>query len=165
MVHGDTRARTGLTTFLLASSALVWVSAVIVMGILAYAVSRGWGGDHVIYELVIVSHRIPSSTSCSQYLSNTNTDAQQSVLTTAFFPLAFFLVVSPGFILLFNLIFSYLWVVAVSFTASDWSHSRSDLLLTVEAFSFIAFFFLFFNILYDWHYGFYRAGAHSRAVV
>ncbi|KAK3291425.1 uncharacterized protein B0H64DRAFT_408950 [Chaetomium fimeti] len=141
MVHGDTRARTGLTTFLLASSALVWVSAVIVMGILAYAVSRGWGGDHVIYELVI------------------------SVLTTAFFPLAFFLVVSPGFILLFNLIFSYLWVVAVSFTASDWSHSRSDLLLTVEAFSFIAFFFLFFNILYDWHYGFYRAGAHSRAVV
>jgi hypothetical protein len=52
--------------------------------------------------------------------------------------LAFFLVVSPGFILLFNLIFSYLWIVAVSFTASDWSYSRSDLLLTVEAFSFIA---------------------------
>jgi hypothetical protein len=141
MVRGETRARTGLTTFLLASSGLVWVSAVIVMGILAYLVSRGWGGDHVIYELVI------------------------SVLTAAFFPLAFFLVVSPGFILLFNLIFSYLWIVAVSFTASDWSYSRSDLLLTAEAFSFIAFFFLFFNILYDWHYGFYRAGTHSRAVV
>ncbi|KAH6842199.1 hypothetical protein B0I37DRAFT_345162 [Chaetomium sp. MPI-CAGE-AT-0009] len=141
MAHGDTRARTGLTTFLLASSALVWVSAVIVMGILAYLVSRGWGGDHVIYELVI------------------------SVLTTTFFPLAFFLVVSPGFILLFNLVFSYLWVVAVSFTASDWSKSQSNLLLTAEAFSFIAFFFLFFNILYDWHYGFYRAGARSRAVV
>lgn len=56
MVHGDTRARSGLTTFLLASSALVWVSAVIVMGILAYAVSVGMGGDHVIYELVVVSH-------------------------------------------------------------------------------------------------------------
>ena len=55
MVHGETRARTGLTTFLLASSGLVWVSAVIVMGILAYLVSRGWGGDHIIYELVIVS--------------------------------------------------------------------------------------------------------------
>jgi hypothetical protein len=59
-------------------------------------------------------------------------------LTTAFFPLAFFLVVSPGFILLFNLIFSYLWIVAVSFTASDWSRSQSSLLLTVEAFSFVA---------------------------
>lgn len=55
MARGDTRARTGLPTFLLASSALVWISAVIVMGILAYLVSRGWGGDHVIYELVIVS--------------------------------------------------------------------------------------------------------------
>jgi hypothetical protein len=62
MVHGDTRARTGLTTFLLASSALVWVSAVIVMGILAYLVSRGWGGDHIIYELVIVRRGILSST-------------------------------------------------------------------------------------------------------
>jgi hypothetical protein len=55
MARGDTRARTGLDTFLLASTALVWASAVIVMGILAYLVSRGWGGDHVIYELVIVS--------------------------------------------------------------------------------------------------------------
>ena len=59
MVHGDTRARTGLTTFLLASSALIWVSAVIVMGILAYLVSRSGGGDHIMYELVIVSHSTP----------------------------------------------------------------------------------------------------------
>jgi len=141
MVRGDTRACTGLTTFLLASSALVWVSAVIVMGILAYYVSLGYGGTHLIYDLVI------------------------AVLTTAFFPLAFLLVVSPGFILLFNLIFSYLWLVVVSFTASDWSHSHDSILLTAEAFSFIAFFFLFFNVLYDWHYGFYRPGAPSRAVV
>lgn len=55
MAYGETRARTGLTTFLLASSALVWVSAVIVLGILAYYVSNGWRGDHIIYELVIVS--------------------------------------------------------------------------------------------------------------
>jgi hypothetical protein len=54
MVRGENRARTGLSSFLLASSALVWVSSVIVMGILAYLVSRGWGGDHIIYELVIV---------------------------------------------------------------------------------------------------------------
>jgi hypothetical protein len=56
MVHGDTRARSGLSTFLLASSALIWISAVIVMGILAYLVSEGMGGDHVIYGLVIVSY-------------------------------------------------------------------------------------------------------------
>jgi hypothetical protein len=62
----------------------------------------------------------------------------QSVLTTAFFPLAFFLGIYPGYVLLFNLIFSYLWIVAVSFTASDWSRSHYDLLLTAEAFSFIA---------------------------
>jgi hypothetical protein len=62
----------------------------------------------------------------------------KSVLTTAFFPLAFFLRLYPGYVLLFNLIFSYLWIVVVSFTASDWTYSKSDLLLTAEAFSFIA---------------------------
>ncbi|KAL2140926.1 hypothetical protein VTI28DRAFT_3023 [Corynascus sepedonium] len=141
MVRGETRARTGLTTFLLASSALIWASAVSVMGILAYYVSLGWRGTHLVYDLVI------------------------AVLTTAFFPLAFFLVVSPGFILLFNLLFSYLWLVVVSFTASDWSRSNNDILLTAEAFSFIAFFLLFFNVLYDWHYGFYRPSVRTRAVV
>ncbi|KAL2016202.1 hypothetical protein VTK56DRAFT_4091 [Thermocarpiscus australiensis] len=141
MAWGETRARTGLSTFLLASSALVWISAVIVMGILAYLVSRGWGGDHVIYELVI------------------------AVLTTAFYLFAFFLGTYPGYVLLFNLIFSYLWLVAVSFTASDWSYSNSALLSTAEAFSFIAFFFLLFNVLYDWHYGFFRDGVRTRAVV
>ncbi|KAL2173020.1 uncharacterized protein P884DRAFT_303843 [Thermothelomyces heterothallicus CBS 202.75] len=140
MIHGDTRARTGLTTFLLASSALVWASAIIVMGILAYYVSLDYRGTHLIYSLVI------------------------AVLTSAFFPLAFFLVISPGFILLFNLIFSYLWLIVVTFIASDWSSSKNDKLLTVEAFSFIAFFFLFFNIIYDWHYGFFRPDVR-RAVV
>ncbi len=62
----------------------------------------------------------------------------QSVLTTAFYLLAFLLSAYPGYILLFNLIFSYLWIVVVSFTASDWSHSHDTLLLTAEAFSFIA---------------------------
>lgn len=62
MVRGEHRARTGLSAFALASSAFVWVSAVIVMGILAYLVSRGWGGDHVIYELVIV--RMPGPRHC-----------------------------------------------------------------------------------------------------
>ncbi|SPQ20717.1 1f5101a1-543c-4ed2-be0a-7af7dec7ea91 [Thermothielavioides terrestris] len=111
------------------------------MGILAYLVSKDWGGDHIIYELVI------------------------AVLTTAFYLLAFFFSAYPGHVMMFNLIFSYLWIVAVSFTASDWSYSHDALLLTAEAFSFIAFFFLFFNVLYDWHYGFNLGGARPRAVV
>jgi hypothetical protein len=44
----------GLSPFLFASTALVWISSVIVMGILAYLVSNGWRGDHVIYILTIV---------------------------------------------------------------------------------------------------------------
>lgn len=69
MVRGETRARTGLSTFLLASSALVWISAVIVMGILAYLVSNGWRGDHIIYELVIVSLGAPRP-SLGEYTEN-----------------------------------------------------------------------------------------------
>jgi len=134
MAHGTTRARTGLSTFLLVSSAIVWISAVIVLGILAYLVSKGWRGDHVIYTLVI------------------------SVLTTIFYLAAFFLAAYPGYVLLFNLIFSYLWIVVVSFLASDWTYSHSGLLNAAEAFAFIAFFFLLFNVLYDWHAGFYRHG-------
>lgn len=56
----------------------------------------------------------------------------------AFFLAAFFLRAFTGYVLLFNLIFSYLWLVAVAFTASDFSYADSALLHTVEAFSFIA---------------------------
>ena len=55
-----------------------------------------------------------------------------------FFLAAFFLTAFLGFYLMFNLIFSYLWLVAVVFTAEGYSHSNNNLLLTVEAFSFIA---------------------------
>lgn len=60
------------------------------------------------------------------------------MLTTAFLLFAFVLGARPGHVLMFNLIFSYLWIVAVSFTASDWTYSHDSLLLAAEAFSFIA---------------------------
>lgn len=107
--------RVGLSPLMLATNALIWISAVIVMGILSYFISLdNHQGDHVIYEEVI------------------------AVLTVFFFLAAFFLGAYPGYILLFNLIFSYLWLVAVAFTASDWTFANSALLHTVEAFSFIA---------------------------
>ncbi|KAK0708637.1 hypothetical protein B0H67DRAFT_497102 [Lasiosphaeris hirsuta] len=141
MAHGTTRARTGLSPFLMASNVLIWISAVIVMGILSYLISlNGNAGSRVIYMEVI------------------------SVLTVAFFLIAFFLGSYPGFILLFNLIFSYLWLVAVVFTAEGYTYSNSALLHTVEAFSFIAFFFLLFNVLYDWHLG-YRGRWRTSTVV
>lgn len=96
-----------------AFNVIVWISAVIVMGILSYLISLNNNqGSHVIYEEVI------------------------SVLTVAFYLAAFFL--GTGYVLIFNLIFSYLWLVAVAFTASDWTYAQSALLHAVEAFSFIA---------------------------
>ena len=68
-----------------------------------------------------------------------NTRRAQSVLTTAFFLFAFFVGAYAGFFLLFNLIFSYLWIVAVAFTAQAWSNNYVGALEhTVEAFCFIA---------------------------
>jgi hypothetical protein len=140
MVHRDTHSRVRLSPVLMATNVLIWISAVIVMGILSYLISlSGEAGRRVIYMEVI------------------------SVLTVVFFLAAFFLASIAGFFLLFNLIFSYLWLVAVVFTAESYSNSNSNLLLTVEAFSFIAFFLLFFNVLYDWNYG-YRM-RRSTAVV
>jgi len=121
----------GRSPFYFVSNLIIWVSAVIVMGIVSYLISLNNNqSDHIIYEEVI------------------------SVLTVVFFLVAFFLGPYAGFILLFNLIFSYLWLVAVVFTVQDFTYSRNALLHTVEAFSFIAFFFLLFNILYDWNFGY-----------
>ncbi|OTA99073.1 hypothetical protein M426DRAFT_325473 [Hypoxylon sp. CI-4A] len=132
MARGNT-ARFALPPFVLFSNILIWISAVIVMGIISYFISLNpnYVPAHLIYEEVI------------------------SVLTVAFFLISFLLGTYPGYILLFNTIFSYLWLVSVVFTAQDWSYEyASSLDHTVEAFSFIAFFFLFFNVIYDWEFGF-----------
>ncbi|KAF3056427.1 hypothetical protein GL218_06415 [Daldinia childiae] len=132
----------GLPPFFLISNALIWISAVIVMGIISYFISlNNYVSGHIIYEEVI------------------------SVLTVAFFLVSFIIGSYPGSILIFNVIFSYLWLVAVVFTAEDWSSDYAgELAHTVEAFSFIAFFFLFFNVIFDWHYGF-RGHVRSTSAV
>jgi hypothetical protein len=53
--HTTTTRRSGHSALSMAFSALAWISAVIVMGVLAYLVSRDWRGDQIIYVLVIVS--------------------------------------------------------------------------------------------------------------
>ena len=114
-------ARVGLSPILMGTTVLAWISAVIVMGILAYLISvqrsNGYDtypGDHTVYELVV------------------------AVLTTAGLLAGLVLGAFAGFFLLFNLIFSYLWIVVVAFVASDYTYANSALLHTVEAFSFIA---------------------------
>lgn len=48
-------ARTGLPPFFLISNAIVWISAVINMGILSYFIKNSsYVGRHIIYEEVIV---------------------------------------------------------------------------------------------------------------
>ncbi|RYP25731.1 hypothetical protein DL768_011426 [Monosporascus sp. mg162] len=132
----------GLPPFLLFSNILIWCSAVIVMGIVSYFISQS---TYSVGRLLIYTEVI-------------------SVLTVAFFVASFLLGNSPGYSLLFNIIFSYLWLVAVVFTAESWSHSSAGALAhTVEAFCFIAFFFLVFNIFHDWNLGF--GGARSRSAV
>ncbi|PKS05141.1 hypothetical protein jhhlp_008508 [Lomentospora prolificans] len=121
----------GLSPLFLATNVIIWISAVIVMGIVSYWFSTNLHQpDSIIYMEVI------------------------SVLTTAFFLGAFFLAPFLHFLHLFNLIFSYLWLVVVVFAASMFTHARSAQAHAVEAFSFIAFFALFFNVLYSWHLGY-----------
>jgi hypothetical protein len=53
--------RVGTPAPMMASNVLVWISAVIVMGILSYFLSLNRDqGDHVIYEEVIVSQSLKS---------------------------------------------------------------------------------------------------------
>ena len=60
------------------------------------------------------------------------------MLTVAFFLAAFFIGTYLSYLLLFNLIFSYLWLVAPAFAAQMFTHSNSQQAHTVEAFCFIA---------------------------
>ena len=51
-----TERRAGLAPFFLATNALIWISSVIVLGIVSYWLSLNNNqGSHIIYEEVIVS--------------------------------------------------------------------------------------------------------------
>lgn len=105
------------------SNILIWLSSVIVLGISAYEIhqikkyagSNAWPGNRLVYILVI------------------------AVLTVAFFLLSFMLHPRPSYSLLFNLIFSYLWLVSVVFAAESYSNRYvPSIWHALEAFTFIA---------------------------
>ncbi|EDP53610.1 integral membrane protein [Aspergillus fumigatus A1163] len=122
--------RDTLRPFLLVARLFAWISAVIVMGITAWAVTKR-DGYRVIYPLVI------------------------AVLTTAFFIPA--MIVSAmkrnrGYMLPLDIVFSYLWLAAFIFLAQHIGQENCRWFFfgvssactrkrTAEAFSFQAFFF------------------------
>lgn len=56
MARTNTSSRFALPPFFLVSNVIIWISAVIVMGIVSYFISEGaYVGNHIIYEEVIVS--------------------------------------------------------------------------------------------------------------
>lgn len=101
----------------LATRTLQWCSAVIVMGLTAYFISKGPTGQHLIYQQVIVrtigAHPAfkPQPRPITTYKSNIKF---QATLSVVFFLPAF---VSPflptalsKFVLIIDVIFSYLYV-------------------------------------------------------
>lgn len=90
----------------LATRTLQWSSAVIVMGLTSFFISRGPHGQHLLYQEVIVS------TPKLQLSSATYSNYFQSVLSVVFFIPAFISPFLPTalskFVLLIDIIFSYL---------------------------------------------------------
>ncbi|KAJ5727022.1 hypothetical protein N7493_006049 [Penicillium malachiteum] len=85
----------------LVTRTLQWSSAVIVMGLTSYFISKGPRGQHIIYQEVIAT------------------------LSVAFFLPAFISPFLPSalskFVLLIDVIFSYLWLTAFIFAAQDYN--------------------------------------------
>ncbi|OAA60813.1 MARVEL-like domain protein [Cordyceps fumosorosea ARSEF 2679] len=134
-------ARSPIRFFALFNHFMVWVSAVIVMGIVSYFLSK-FGAlanrrTHIVYQETI------------------------AVLTVAIWTVGMLLPLVGrygGHMWPVNLIFSYLWLTSFIFSAQDWARQRcyySDffgkcsLKKTVIAFNFFAFFFLLINALVE----------------
>ncbi|KAJ6023704.1 hypothetical protein N7540_004501 [Penicillium herquei] len=123
----------------LVTRTLQWSSAVIVMGLTSYFISKGPRGQHIIYQEVI------------------------STLSVVFFLPAFISPFLPSalskFVLLIDVIFSYLWLTAFIFAAQDYNeHScyfDSPPGVTCgrkkanESFIFLAFIFTFFGMFLE----------------
>jgi len=128
-----------------ANHAIVWVSSLIVTGILSYFLKKysSAHNTHIIYQEVI------------------------AVITLALWTLGMVLPLISrygGHLWPINLILSYLWLTSFIFSAQDWSRGycrrysygfgRCGLKKTVIAFNFLAFFFLLCNAIIEsriWH--------------
>ncbi|KAJ5545093.1 hypothetical protein N7535_006520 [Penicillium sp. DV-2018c] len=119
----------------LLNRAMLWASAVIVMGITSFFISRGPHGQHIIYQEVI------------------------AVMSVVFFLPSFFSPFMPQklskYVIVNDVVFSYLWLTAFIFAAQDYNwrdcfaHSPPGVgcgrKKANETFIFIAFFCTFFG--------------------
>ncbi|OAA78966.1 MARVEL-like domain protein [Akanthomyces lecanii RCEF 1005] len=120
--------------------ALVWLSSLIVMGILSYFLKsyKSAHSTHIIYEETIAT------------------------ITFAVWTLGMILPLIDrygGHLWPVNLVLSYLWLTSFIFSVQDWARGRctsySDgfgkcgLKKTVVAFNFFAFFFMFSNVIVE----------------
>ncbi|PNY23794.1 Uncharacterized protein TCAP_06264 [Tolypocladium capitatum] len=133
MAHGTLRLLAMICHF------MIFASAVIVTGLLSYFLNRfPFRGAHLVYGEVV------------------------AVMTLVLYLFAMVLPLFSsyaGYFLPINFIFSYLWLTAFIFSAVDWSGrlcslaplgtNKCGLKRTVEAFNFIAFFFLLCNIFVE----------------
>lgn len=123
----------------LVTRALQWSSAVIVMGLTSFFIARGPKGQHIIFQEVI------------------------AVLSVAFFLPAFISPFLPTalskFVLMIDVVFSYLWLTSFIFAAQDYNEhacffnappglacSRKK---ANESFIFLAFIFTFFGMFLE----------------
>ncbi|KAL4787153.1 membrane-associating domain-containing protein [Aspergillus varians] len=124
---------------LLLARALQWASAVIVMGITSYFIRTGPRGQHIIYQEVIAV-----------------------ISVVAFLP-AFVSPFMPNilsrFVILIDVVFSYLWLTSFIFAAQDYNwrncflHAppgmRCGIKKANESFIFLAFIFTFFGMILE----------------
>jgi hypothetical protein len=170
MVHRESRVRTGLSPALMATNVLIWISAVIVMGILSYLISlSGEAGSRVIYMEVIVclpavflhpqrhtNSNAPSlsslSSSSSPHSSSLRSPASSCCSISSFRTCGLSRLSSPP----------RATATATATCSSPWRLSASlhceccptqchcMRRFNANAYSFL----LFFNVLYDWNYGY-----------
>ncbi|KAF4591793.1 might be a transmembrane protein [Ophiocordyceps camponoti-floridani] len=141
----------------------VFISSVIVTGLVSHFLQRySHRGTHIVYTEVI------------------------AVITVALYMFGMILPLFDfyeGFLMPVNLAFSYLWLTSFIFAAQDWSGDRCVLAPpgrgecgkkhTIEAFTFLAFFFLLCNtiaeaLLWGLHrrdFSFFRKSGSHRASV
>lgn len=109
----------------------VWVSSLIVMGIMSYLISRDTAGvyyernTHTIYEEVIVRSRLFSR--LSSKLELTNSFPSQAVLTFigyTFVILTSFFHAARSHIQPLTLVLSYLWLTSFILSVQDWAGNR-----------------------------------------
>jgi hypothetical protein len=98
---------------------VILASSIIITGILAYFINWGYGGVHLVYNMVIVRTTVN--------VDKHTLTSVQAVLTLFFYIFAVVLPVLKsyrGYMLPLNLALTYLWLTSLIFSSQDYSGDR-----------------------------------------